>query len=147
MRKIGIALLCLFPWLVVALASLQVMGCSSKPNSLETRIAFFNKHRPVFDSYVERLERGEVRHDEQRCFLPQLFIDNDVKEVIRRADCVEIYFWFMPTDAVPLYIYSPRGLEGVPEEYRNGGHPGGAKWGYWKFVTIDDKWFYCEWDT
>jgi hypothetical protein len=147
-RRVGIILILLglSPWLVASLVCVQAIGCSSKPNSLESRVAFFNKHRPVFDSYIERLERGDVQSDNFSYALPQLFIDNNVKQVVRRGDCVEIIFWFMCTDAVPLYIYSPRGLEGVPEEYRNGGHPGGIKWAYWKFAAIDDKWFYCEWD-
>jgi hypothetical protein len=118
----------------------------SKSSSLETRIAFFNKHREVFDSYVKRLERGEVKSNDFSYALPQLFIDNGVKQVVRHGDCIEIIFWFMCTDEVPLFIYSSKGLDAVPAEYRNGGHPGGRKWAYWKFVAIDDNWFYCEWD-
>ena len=147
MRKVGVVLvLGLIQWLVFALVYLLAFGCSTKPNSLETRITFFNKHRAVFDSYVEQLERGEVKSDNFSYALPQLLIDNGAKQVVRDGDCIEIIFWFMCTDAVPLYIYSPRGVEGVPEQYKNGGHAGGFKWAYWKFVTIDDRWFYCEWD-
>jgi hypothetical protein len=145
-RRVGIVLLGLSFCLLAALVCLPAVGCSSKPNSLETRIAFFRKHREVFDSYIGRLERGEVHRDDFGYALPQLLIENDVKKVVRRGDCVEIIFWFMCTDPVPLYIYSPRGIEDVPEEYRNGGHPGGIKWAYWKFVAIGNNWYYCEWD-
>lgn len=146
MRKVGIIVLRGCPWLVAGLLCLQAIGCSSKPNSLESRVAFFKENREVFDSYVPRLERGEVKSSKGGYALPQLFIDNDIKEAARGDGCIEITFWFMPTDAVPLFIYSPRGLEGVPEKYRNGGRAGCNKWAYWKFVAIDEHWFYCEWD-
>ncbi len=66
--------------------------------------------------------------------------------MVRNGDCFEIVFWFMPSDAVPLFIYSPKGLDGVPEKYRTGSEPGSGKLSYWKFVTLDDNWYYCEWD-
>jgi hypothetical protein len=120
-------------------------GCS-KPNSMESRIAFFRKHRKTFDAYVARTQRDEVKHDERGYAMPQLFIDSDIKQVRRRGECVEIIFSFMPTDAVPLYIYSPQGLPGVPEEYRAHGAADGTRHVYLKLVPIDDHWFYCEWD-
>jgi hypothetical protein len=145
-RRASIILLGLGPWLLAALVCLPAVGCPSKSNSLETRVALFYKHREMFDSYIDRLERDELQRNDFSYALPRFFIDNGIKQVARQGDCVLITFWFMCTDPVPLYIYSPRGLQGVPEEYRNGGHPDGIKWAYWKFVAIDEKWFYCEWD-
>ena len=154
MRTVAYRLFWVAAWLAPAFVvlwglqftCLPILSGWSKPNSLESRIAFFKKNREVFDSYIARLERGEVKSGNYGYAIPQLLIDNDVKEVVRRGDCVQITFWFMCTDAVPFYIYSPRGLEGVPDEMKTGGNSEYGKLSYWKFVPIDDKWFYCEWD-
>ena len=73
-------------------------------------------------------------------------LDSGVKDVCRQEGCVVIDFNFMPTDPVPELIYSPRGLGGVPGSYRSGIFAG-HKMPYWKFVSIDEHWFYCEWDN
>jgi hypothetical protein len=116
------------------------------PNSLETRVAFFRRHQTEFGAYVERIRDGKVASGASGYALPQFMIDNDVKQANQENGCVVITFWFMPTDAVPNLIYAPHGVKEVPDDYKSGG-PEGAKWAYWKFLPIDDKWFYCEWDN
>jgi hypothetical protein len=135
-------LLALAVILAYCLAGSVWVGSHWRPNSLETRIAFFKQNRAGFDAYVTRILDGKVTSVNAEYAVPQFMIDNNVKQVIQRDGVIEITFWFMPTDAVPQLLYSPRGIEGLPNEYRNGG-PGRA---YWKFVPIDDKWSYCEWD-
>ena len=137
-------------WTLLALAVILAYSLAGsvsvesywRPNSLETRIAFFKQNRVGFEAYVTRILDRKVTSVNAEHAVPQFMIDNDVKQVVRRDGFIEITFWFMPTDAVPQLLYSPRGLEGLPKEYRSGGS-GRA---YWKFVPIDDKWFYCEWD-
>src|SRR4051812_5123153 len=112
MRTVAYRLFWVVAWLApvfviiwgLEFAGLPVLSGWFKPNSLDSRIDFFKKNRDVFDSYIARLERGEVKNGKHGYAIAQLLIDNDVKEVVRDGDCVEITFWFMCTDAVPLYI-------------------------------------------
>lgn len=141
-----------FELLFLTLFAVCAIGCNSKPNSQASRIAFFKRYQNEFNAYVQGLyERDESRPKSGGRIgisrsLPKFMLDNDVKESAWNGDCVEIIFWFMAIESVPVLIYSPRGLEGVPEEYRNGGHSDGHKWAYWKFTAIDEHWFYCQWD-
>jgi hypothetical protein len=131
-------------------AFLATSGCSTEyskwPKSHEERIDFFQKHRAVFDSYVSKFEKDEVDESTNGYKLPIVFVENGIKEAKKTSNCIEITFWFMPTDSVPLIIYCPTGIEGVPKKYRQGGDLPGS-WRYWKFEKLDEKWFYCAWDT
>ncbi len=137
--------------LIVVTVSSVLMGVilwikhALPPYSLDTRIAFFKRNQAEFNAYVQRIRDGKVGSVDSEYAIPRFMINHDVKCVAKSDDCIVMNFWFMPTDEVPELIYSPRGLAGVPDVYRNGG-PKGGKWAYWKFVPIDDKWFYCEWD-
>jgi hypothetical protein len=121
-------------------------GCSSKSDPIESRIAFFKTNRGSFESYISRIEQGGIKSTDQGYEIPQLFAENGIKRVVRHGDCVEITFVSMSVSPVPLLIYSPSGIQGVSPEYRDGGPLGSRKWSYWRFIAIDDKWFYCEWD-
>jgi hypothetical protein len=109
------------------------------------------RNQTAFNAYVQRVIDGKVIRTgagttNPSYGMPQFMLNNDVKQVEKQGDCIIITFWFMPTDCVPQFIFSPRGLDGVPEEYKSGG-PKGAKWPYWKFVPVDKNWYYCEWDS
>ena len=113
---------------------------------METRIAFFRHHRAMFDEYVGAVLAGKVASGSSGLAVTQVMLDNGLESVGRKDGCVVLTFSFMPTDAVPELIYSARGLAGVPEMYKSG-KTEGQKLPYWKFVSIDEHWFYCEWDS
>lgn len=75
--------------------------------------------------------------------IPRFLDGCDVHHISVTDGVVEITFTFMPTDAVPVLIYSPSGLKGLPPGYQKPG----PTYSYFKQEKLDEHWFYCEWDN
>jgi hypothetical protein len=108
------------------------------------------RNRRRVETYVGNLYAGRIprREDGQGYHVLDVLLDADARYVRLEDGCVVISFVFMPTDAVPVLIHSPRGLAGLPEEYRPGARPldKPPTWAVFGFRQIDEHWFYCRWD-
>jgi hypothetical protein len=108
------------------------------------------RHRGRIDTYIENVYAGRIpaRKGGQGYYVLDVLGEHGARYVRLEEGCVVITFEFMPTDAVPTLIYSPRGPAGLPDKYRPRGKrddcpPG---WRVFAFTPIDDNWTYCLWD-
>ena len=127
------------------------------PPTKDAPLRALRAERETIERYIANLYAGEIpeRPDGYIGYCVLDVLDPyGAKVVVREGDCVVIRFsvtGLMADDAEPALIYSPRGLEGLPEGWRSTARQDRPKWPddprpyMFEFQQIDDHWFYCLW--
>ena len=130
-------LLLLSPLLLLAGGCGQVVDTERQPDKL------FRKRETELREYVQRINAGEVLHEEKRGYaIPQFLIDAGATLVKKQNDgCIVIFFDFLPTDAVPELWYYARGFDPLPAGLQERKQ---RAYFHWELLAPD--WGYCKWD-
>lgn len=88
------------------------------PGSIRT----LKRNQEAIETYIGSINAGRIplREGQRGYFLLDVLARGGATYVQKDGDCVVITFEFMPTDAVPELIYSPRGSAGLPKRYQDG---------------------------
>jgi hypothetical protein len=140
-------------WLLLLGAALFAWYVSAVPDPFYLQpgpVRAFRRNRERIEAYVASIEAGRVpmREHNRGYYVLDVLLAHDATYVRKEGDCVVVTFAFMPTDPVPVLVYSPKWLAGLPGAYWPGGRPAGkpSTWKVYDFTPTDDNWFYLRWD-
>src|SRR5207248_6956672 len=104
------------------------------------------RNRANVDEYVRNLNLGRIpkREDGQGYYVLDVLGSFNARYVRIDSECVFITFAFLPTDAIPALIYSPKGMDGLPRGFKpeTADDDGQPPLRLYDFTQIDDNWFY-----
>lgn len=107
-------------------------------------VGVLQTNRDAITNYAKSILTETIQEGETPGYpMPRILRQNGARSVRRSGGCVVIQFEFMPTDAIPELIYSPKGYDGLPQNYKTPG----KEITFFRLQKIDEKWFFCEWDN
>lgn len=108
--------------------------------ALPAPIRAFRSNRAAYERVAAEVLSGKLTYSRERQSIivkPDSLgyrLANDGTRYVRQAGtCIEFSFEFMPTDAIPLLVYSPNGPTAIP-----------ARSGIYEIQQLAPNWFYVR---